>query len=91
MEVNVRERLVQAHRGGIADEVDLVPAMGEFLAQFGRDDAASAVGGIARDADSQASSGERIRSGAGYSVATGKPAAVACGVRRMSGSRKPCR
>ena len=36
---------------GIGDEMNLMPAQGEFEAEFGGDDAAAAIGGIAGDPD----------------------------------------
>ena len=42
---------VHADGRGIADEMNVVAAGGEFLAELGGDDAGAAVGGIARDAD----------------------------------------
>ena len=45
----------QPDRQRIADEVNVVPANRQFLSKFCRDDAASAVSGITRNADSQSS------------------------------------
>lgn len=42
---------IHADGRGVADEVDVVAAGGEFLAEFGGDDAGAAVSGIAGDAD----------------------------------------
>ena len=57
---------IEPDRVGVGDEVDLVPAVGQLQSQFGGDDAAAAIGGIARDADvhlpSVASAGLRSRS-----------------------------
>ena len=46
---------VEAHGQGIADEVDFVAARGQLHAEFGGDDAGTAVRGIAGDADFHAS------------------------------------
>ena len=51
VEMDVRVVGVHADRRGVGDEVDVVAAGGEFLAEFGGDDAGAAVGGIAGDAD----------------------------------------
>ena len=55
VEMDVRIVGVHADRRGVADEVDVVPAGGELLAEFGGDDAGAAVGGIAGDADAHGS------------------------------------
>ena len=49
--VDARGIGIEADRIGVGDEVDLVAAGGQFQAEFGGDDAAAAVGGIAGDAD----------------------------------------
>ena len=49
--MNVRVVGVHADRRGVADEVNVVPARGELLAELGGDDARAAVGGIAGYAD----------------------------------------
>lgn len=51
--VKMDVRVVRIHADGrrVADEMDVVPARGQFLAEFGGDDAGTAVGGIAGDAD----------------------------------------
>ena len=46
---------IEAHRQGIADEMDFVAAGGQFHAEFGGDNAGAAVRGIAGDADFHAS------------------------------------
>ena len=51
MEVDVRVVGVHADGRGVADEMDVVAAGGEFLAELGGDDAGAAVGGVAGDAD----------------------------------------
>ncbi len=42
---------IQPDGVGVADEMDFVAAGGQFQAEFGGDDAAAAVSGIASDAD----------------------------------------
>ncbi len=42
---------IEADGVGVADEVDLVAAGGEFHAEFGGDDATAAIRGVAGDAD----------------------------------------
>ena len=51
--VEVDMRIVEIHADGrsVADEMDVVAASGELLAEFGGDDAGAAVRGIAGDAD----------------------------------------
>jgi hypothetical protein len=49
--MDARRTGVEANRIRVGDEVNLVPASGEFKAQFRRDDAAAAVGRITRDTD----------------------------------------
>ena len=51
--VEVDAGVVEIHADGrgVADEVDVVAARGELLAELGGDDAGAAVGGIAGDAD----------------------------------------
>ena len=51
MEVDVGFAAGEAEGLRVSDEVDLVAAGGEFDAEFGRDDAAAAVGGVTGDAD----------------------------------------
>ena len=51
MIVDARRIRIQPDRIGIGNEMDLVAARGQFHSQFGGDDAAAAVGGIASDAD----------------------------------------
>jgi len=51
VEVNVRVVEIHADGRGVADEVDVVAACGEFLAELGGDDAGAAIRGIAGDAD----------------------------------------
>ena len=50
--VDARNGWVEADRVRVGDEVDFVAASGELEAQLGSDDPATAVGGIAGDADS---------------------------------------
>src|SRR5271156_5574951 len=52
VEVDVGIVRVHADRRSVADEMDVVAASGKFLAEFGGDDAGTAVGGIASYADS---------------------------------------
>ena len=47
---------IEADRVRVSDEVNLVPAIGEFEAQVRSDDAAAAVSRVAGDADVQARS-----------------------------------
>ena len=47
---------IQPDGRGIADEVHLMPPLREFKPEFGRDDAAASVRGVARDADPHGSS-----------------------------------
>ena len=49
--VNARRPGIEADRVGIADEVNLMPAVGQLEAQFRRDDAAAAVGGVTGNPD----------------------------------------
>ena len=49
--MNARRTGVEPDGIGVGDEVDFVPARGQFHAQFGGDDAAAAVGGITGDSD----------------------------------------
>ena len=49
--VDARRVRVQPDGVGVGDEVDLVAAGGQFQAEFGGDDAAAAVSGIAGDSD----------------------------------------
>jgi len=49
VEKNVWIAKVHANRRGVADEMDVVAARGEFLAEFGGDDTGAAVSGIAGD------------------------------------------
>src|SRR5947207_14964763 len=50
-------RVVQVHSDGrsVADEVDVVAAGRQLLAEFGRDNAGAAVGGVASNADAHSS------------------------------------
>ena len=51
VEMDVRVVEIHADGRGVGDEMDVVAAGGEFLAELGSDDAGAAVGGIAGDAD----------------------------------------
>jgi hypothetical protein len=51
VKMDVRVVGIHADGRGVADEVDVVAARGEFLAEFGGDDAGAAVSGVAGDAD----------------------------------------
>jgi hypothetical protein len=51
---DARDSWVQPDGVSVSNEMYLVPARSEFQAQFGRDDAAAAVSGIAGDADPHA-------------------------------------
>jgi hypothetical protein len=51
MEMDVRVVRIHADRRGVADEVDIVAAGGELLAELGGDDARAAVRGITGYAD----------------------------------------
>ena len=53
--VDARNAGIEPDRIRVGDEVNLVAARREFEAEFGGDDPAAAVGGIAGDADSQGS------------------------------------
>ena len=52
--VNVRGRAIQPNRLGVGNEVNVVPALRQFEAQFGGNYTATAVGGVTGDADFQA-------------------------------------
>ena len=49
--MNPRRARIQTNGVRVGDEMNLVPAVGEFEAQFRRDDAAAAVGRITSDSD----------------------------------------
>ncbi len=49
--MDARESSVQANRVGVSDEVHLVATGGELHPQFGGDNSAAAIGGIAGDSD----------------------------------------
>ena len=51
VKMDVRIVGIHADRRGVADEMDVVAASGEFLAEFGGDDAGAAVRGVAGDAN----------------------------------------
>src|SRR3989442_14943790 len=51
VEVDARVVGIHANRRGVADEMDVVAAGGQFHAEFGGNDSGAAVGGIASDAD----------------------------------------
>src|ERR1039458_6847254 len=55
MEVDSPGGFGDAHRHGVTDKVDVVPAGSQFNAQFGRNHATSAVSGIAGYADTHSS------------------------------------
>ena len=51
VKMDVRVVGIHADRWSVADEMDVVAARGELLAEFGGDDAGAAVSGVAGDAD----------------------------------------
>lgn len=51
VKVNARIGGIHADRRGVADEVDVVAASRKFLAKLGRDNAGTAVSGVASYAD----------------------------------------
>ena len=51
VEMDVRVVGIHSNGRGVADEVNIVAASRELLAEFGGDDAGAAVGGIARYTD----------------------------------------
>jgi len=55
VEMDARVIGVHADWRGVADEMDVVAARGEFHAELGGDDAGAAVGGITGDADAHRS------------------------------------
>ncbi len=55
VEVDARVLQVHADRRGVADEMDVVIARGEFLAEFSGNDTRAAIGGIAGYADAHSS------------------------------------
>jgi hypothetical protein len=51
VEVEALRRLCHANRNGIADEMNVMPAGGQFQAQFRGHDSTSAIGGVTGYAD----------------------------------------
>jgi hypothetical protein len=51
VEMDIGIAVLQADGLRVADEMDVVAARGEFHAKLGGDDAGTAIGGVARDAD----------------------------------------